>query len=107
MNKAEIREIYSKSSYYDFYHSPEEPHSYVLTTSGVRITGYASEDGIFYFAEYLGGLPIRNWQAFFEGRYAVESIDYIYTKDGMRIGLIGLRPIGDEKPRLVSEEEEE
>ncbi len=90
MNKFDILKLYHNSTYCDFYHSPEEPSVYITTGSGVRISGYNGDDGIFYFVNYSGTMETKKLESFFGNKYNIMSIDYTNTKDGLSVIMVGL-----------------
>ena len=92
MKKEEILKMYSSASYAEICDSPELlPGWYITSPSSIRITGYLGDDGLFYFVEVVGILRVRDWGEFFESPESVVSIDYGYTREGIRFALIGLR----------------
>ena len=92
MKKEEILEMYCRATYNDVCNAPElSPIWYVVSPSGIRITGYPGDDGVFYFVEVIGYLSVRDWEGFFANAVLLVSIDYSYTQDGVRFALVGLQ----------------
>lgn len=78
MDKSEIFGKYSEMTYgHDI--SPEQTSQY-----GIR--GYVSNDGMFYFVEWLGNLPFQRerWVGF-----NIISIDFGRGSDGTRFVMLG------------------
>lgn len=90
MNKQEIMETYEKNimTQDDLLYS--QTLLYNLYNK-FTVRGIVADDGIFYFTEYLGNLPVRDWNKELNGKYTVVSIDYGYTLDRIRFALIGVR----------------